>query len=201
MKPLLFLGNLRIVWRSLLAIACLSLVARPAMLATAQTPPSWYNCRTRERFTPAKRLWCSRWQTLQTITLVVPTTLDSNAELTTVTLTNGRYQRADGRFFVELVNERNWFTFGDLNEDGKQDAAVIFGVALDPDGRAVATYLTAVMDIDGAAQAITPIRLGERIRLNGPITIADQQVKVPLLTMTEVIDRAYQLETRLIQVR
>jgi flagellar biosynthesis regulator FlbT len=46
----------------------------------------------------------------------------------------------------------------------------------------------------GEAQALTPVRLGERVMLNGPIAIADQQVTVPLLTQTEVINRSYAIE-------
>lgn len=157
----------------------------------AETPPVWYNCLTREVFSAQKRTWCDRWKTLQNTTYIVPTSLDSHPEYTPVTLNNGRYQRKDGNFFVELVNERNWLTFGDLNDDGKQDAAVIFGVALDPNGKSVATYLTAVLNVDSKPRALTPIRLGERIMLNGPIIIRDRGITVPFLTQKAAFDRVY----------
>ena len=172
-----------------------SATGRPTAVSEAQL--IWYNCLTRERFTPAKQVWCQRWQKLQNAAFTVPTTLDPNPDYKTVTLEAGRYQQADGKYIVELVNQSGWLTFGDLNQDGKTDAAVIFGVALDPDGKAIATYLTAVLDIDADAQALTPIRLGERITLNGPIAIEQGRITVPFLTRTEVINRAYMIDQTL----
>lgn len=169
--------------------------------ARAETEPVWYNCRTREVFTPEKKIWCDRWQTLQNGTYIVPTTLPTSAnpnpESRTVTLSNGRYQQEDEKFIVELVNERGWMTFGDINNDGKEDAAVIFGVALDPEGKAVATYLTTVLDIDGEAQAIAPIKLGERITLGDALAIGDNRVIVPFLTATELINRTFIIQPTL----
>lgn len=158
------------------------------------TEPRWYNCRTLEVFTPEKQAWCDQLQKLQNATYTVPTGLEPSADYTTVTLQNGRYQRDDGQFFVELVNEQNWLAFGDINGDGNDDAAAIFGVALDPDGRQLATYLTAVLDVDGTAQALSPIRLGERILLGGPITIDTNRINLPFLTQTELIERAFVIE-------
>lgn len=157
--------------------------------ATPRTAPIWYNCLTRERFTPTKQLWCRRWQTLQNATYLVPT---DASEFKSVTLHNGRYQE-DG-LVVELVNQSGWLTFGDINGNGRIDAAVVLGVAPDPDGREIATYLTALLDVDQTAQAVKPLRLGERILLNGPITITNQQITVPFLTATEALDRFYGLE-------
>lgn len=156
----------------------------------AETGTIWYNCLTREVWTPAKKAWCDRWKRLQNASYIIPTSLNLDAEYIQVTLKNDRYQRQDS-MFVELVNEKNWIAFGDLNGDGKQDAAVILGVALDPAGKAIGTYLTAVMDVDDRVRAIAPIRLGERIMLNGPIAIANNSITVPFLTQKEVINRAY----------
>ncbi|MGV0027181.1 hypothetical protein ACFE35_19480 [Phormidesmis priestleyi ANT.L61.2] len=161
--------------------------------AMAETEPTWYDCHTREVFTPEKQAWCDRWKTLQNATYIVPTSLSPTPKYTTVTLNNGRYQQKDGRFIVELVNQKGWIAFGDINHDGKQDAAVIFGVALDPNGKAIATYLTAVLDLDGKAQALSPVKLGERIMLSNALTIANKRITVPFLTQTEAFDRAYMI--------
>lgn len=171
-------------------------ILQPKALAeTAPVPePIWYNCLSREVFSPEKQTWCQRWQTLQNATYTVPANLDPDPEYISVTLENGRYQQEDGQLIVELVNEKGWIAFGDLNEDGREDAAVIFGVALDPEGRAVATYLTTVLDVEGAAQALFPIKLGERIMLNAPIAITQNRVVIPFLTATEVINRAYGID-------
>lgn len=127
----------------------------------------------------------------------MPTNLDPNPEYRTVTLSNGRYQQEDEKFIVELVNQQGWVTFGDINNDGKEDAAVIFGVALDPDGKAVATYLTAVLDIDGEAQALSPIKLGERIVLGDALAIDNNRIVVPFLTATELVNRTFTINATL----
>lgn len=181
-----------------LLFTLLSLAGKPAVSqSSAELESIWYNCSTRERFSPQKQIWCDRWRKLQSATLIVPTSLDPDPDYTTVTLANGRYQRSNEQLFVELANERNWLTFGDLNDDGKTDAALIFGVALDPNGRSIGTFLTAVMDIDDTAQAISPVRLGDRILLNGPIAINPNQIVVPFLTQTAAFDRVYQLNRTL----
>lgn len=166
--------------------------SKPALMG--ETAPTWYNCLSREVFTPEKQAWCDRWRVLQNATYTVPANLAPNAPQIQVTLNNGRYQRQDGKLFVQLVNEKGWTPFGDINGDGQQDAAVIFGVALDPTGKSIATYLTAVLNVDGKARALTPIRLGERIRLNGPIAIKKNSITVPFLTQNEVINRIYTID-------
>ncbi|WP_144052097.1 hypothetical protein [Gloeocapsa sp. PCC 73106] len=154
------------------------------------TESNWYDCSTREVFTEEKRIWCDRLLKLQNATYIVPSSYTENPEYISVTLKNGEYQpNDDGQMFVTLVNERNWLTFGDIDGDGKIDAAVIFGVV--PYGTALTTYLSVVLDIDGAAQAITPVALGERIMLNGPIVISNGGVRVSRLTATEVLEEFY----------
>lgn len=190
MKKLLFLRSRSLIlFITILGSAVVTEVN--VMAETAENKADWYNCRTREVFTPEKRIWCDRWQRLQNASYEVPKNLDPKPEYTTVTLKNGRYQQKDQRFIVELVNEKGWMAFGDINNDGKEDAAVIFGVALDPQGKAIGTYLTAVLDVDGKQQSLTPIKLGERIMLNGPIAIDNDRITIPFLTATEVINRIY----------
>lgn len=153
--------------------------------APAQMGPEWHNCLTREVFTPEKQAWCDRWQTLQNATYMVPTTGVQDSVYTAVTLTNGQYE---GEWVVALANEPGWIAFGDINGDGKEDAAVILGV-IPVDGTALSSYVAVVLDIDGLAQATNPVALGERMMLNGPMSIDQQRLLVPQLTQTEVINR------------
>ena len=164
----------------------LAATGRPAV---AQIGPEWHNCLTREVFTPAKRAWCNRWEALQNGTYIVPTTGPQDSVYTTVTLTNGQYE-AEGDLVVALANEPGWIAFGDLNGDGKEDAAVILGV-IPADGTVLSTHVAVVMDIDGAAQALNSVVLGERIMLNDSMTINNQRLLVPQLTQTEVINRTF----------
>ncbi len=157
--------------------------------ALAQAEPEWHNCLTREVFTPEKQAWCHRWETVQNGTYLVPTPGVQDSMYTTVTLTNGQYEAEEG-WGVALANEPGWLAFGDINGDGKDDAAVIMG-AVPVDGAPLTTYVAAVMDIDGTPQALNPVRLGDRIMLNGPMTIENLRIQVPQLTQTEVINRVF----------
>jgi uncharacterized lipoprotein YbaY len=176
-----------------LALATLGSLAGLGPNAMAETETTWYNCLTREVFTPEKRAWCDRWYTLQEGEFLIPTdTAGAEPEYVSITLENGRYQQADGPLQVLLVNETGWLTFGDVNGDGRDDAGVLFAVV--PDGENPTTYVTTVLDIDGAAQALPPVPLGGRILLNGPISIDNNQLTVPLLTQTAVINRSFVVE-------
>ncbi|PSR19409.1 hypothetical protein C8255_02595 [filamentous cyanobacterium CCP3] len=157
--------------------------------AIAQTQPEWYNCLTREVFTPEKQAWCDRWSTLQNGTYIVPLGFSPEPSFETITLENGEYNRP-GELVVSLAGEPNWLAFGDIDGDGKDDAAVIFGVN-QGGGTNLVTYLAAVMDIDGEAKALRPVALGDRILLNGPTTIENQRINVAQLTQTEVINRSF----------
>ncbi len=174
--------------KTLIAAIAFSLAIQ-GLGASVVAQSTWYNCLTREVFTPEKQAWCDHWQTLQNAKYIVPTSYTPDPKYTTVTLKNGRYEQPDGQMLVSLANEEGWMTFGDINDDGKEDAAVVFGVV--PNGTALVTYLTVVLDVNGAAQALTPVALGQRIALKGPITIDNSRVTVPLLTSTAASDRTY----------
>lgn len=161
--------------------------------ALAQTQPEWHNCMTREVFTPEKQAWCDRWNTLINGTYTVPLGFGPDPTFETVTLENGEYNRP-GELVVSMAKEPNWLAFGDINGDGKTDAAVFFGVN-QGGGTNLVTYVAAVMDIDGEAQALRPVALGERIMLNGPTTIDNQRINVSQLTQTEVVNRSFVVDS------
>ncbi len=180
-----------------ITIATLSICSLVGTTVMAETGAIWYNCRIRKAWTPEQQAWCDRVNRLQNATYIVPNSLDANAKFIQVTLKDGKYQRPDGKFEVLLVNQQNWIAFGDVNGDGKQDAAVILGVAFDRNPLAVGTYLTTVLDVDGQARVIAPIRLGGRIMLNGPISITNNSIIVPFLTQDEVINRVFVIQETL----
>lgn len=173
----------------LLTSASVGLWPSPAAATTHLAQAEWHNCLTREVFTPEKQAWCDRWETLQSGTYIVAVGHQETPEYTTVTLVDGEYQSADGSLYVTLANEPGWLAFGSLDGNDRTDAVVILGVATG--GTAVSTSMAAVLDIDGAAQALSPVVLGDRIRLNGPMTIDNLRINLPQLTQTEVINRAF----------
>lgn len=176
-----------------LAAASLSSGVMAGGQAMAQTQPEWHNCMTREVFTPEKQVWCDRWDTLINGTYIVPLGFGSEPTFETVTLENGEYNRP-GELVVGMAKEPHWLAFGDINGDGKTDAAVFFGVN-QGGGTNLVTYVAAVMDVDGDAQALRPVALGERIMLNGPTTIDNQRINVAQLTQTEVNNRSFVVDS------
>lgn len=176
-----------------LAAASLSSGVMAGGQAMAQTQPEWHNCMTREVFTPEKQVWCDRWDTLINGTYIVPLGFGPEPTFETVTLDNGEYNRP-GELVVGMAKEPHWLAFGDINGDGKTDAAVFFGVN-QGGGTNLVTYVAAVMDVDGDAQALRPVALGERIMLNGPTTIDNQRINVAQLTQTEVNNRSFVVDS------
>jgi heat shock protein HslJ len=58
----------------------------------------------------------------------------------------------------------------------------------------VNTYLSVVLDVDGEAQALTPVKLGDRSWFNGPISIENNRLIVPFSTMTTAFDREFMVQ-------
>lgn len=108
-----------------LVAASLGYIITDGRVAMAQVEPIWYNCLTREVFTPEKQAWCDRWQTLQAATYIVPISPEPDPAYATVTLSYGRYEAASGQLLVKLVNQEGWITFGDLTGNGQEDAAAV----------------------------------------------------------------------------
>ena len=72
--------------------------------AVAQTEPVWYDCRSPERFTPAKQAWCANWQALQEASLIVPTSLEEASDF---------YHHLPGRWTVQTTR---WVSAGAAGE-------------------------------------------------------------------------------------
>lgn len=99
-----------------------------------------------------------------------------------VALENGEYQEkpdaASATFItnIRLAPER---AFGDLDGDGKRDAAVILSDA--PGGSGVFGYLAAVVDRDGIPTHVAAAALGDRVAVKG-VAITDGTVVLDVVT-------------------
>lgn len=175
--------------------------------STFQTPsqstaqPEWYNCLTREVWSPEKQAWCDKVQQLQNATFAIP-------NYGTVTLTNGQYENTEQRFRVSLINKQGLIAFGDVNGDGTEDAAVMLDV--NSGGSGMFVYLTVVPRIGQAPQPLEPLEavlLGDRVTLNS-LSIADQAITLNMVTQgpndpmccpTQEVTRIYTVQPALVQ--
>jgi hypothetical protein len=92
-----------------------------------------------------------------------------------------------------------WTDFGDLDGDGKPDAAVV--LVTQPGGSGSFYYLVAMLDRDGSPVQGAIILLGDRVRFQS-LAVEDGQIRVTMLTQgphdpmanpTLLIERSYRM--------
>jgi hypothetical protein len=121
---------------------------------------------------------------------------------------SGVVQLEDGEYRVpvapgsatELVVTLDEVAFGDLNEDGVEDAAVI--LVTEPGGSGTFYDLAAVLNQNGEAVSVDSTLLGDRIQLEAlAIEAGDIQVEMvthgssdPLCCPTQEVTQTYQLQ-------
>lgn len=177
-------------------VSLASVIALPAVTSPA-IADDWYNCLTREVWSPEKQAWCAKLQTLENLEYTLP-------NYGTVPLQRGQYENREQRFTVALANRPNWLDFGDLNGDQVEDAAVL--LAVNSGGSGQFTYLVPVLDVGGEAQPLTPVLLGDRIRMNrleisGGIVMTNlmtQGPNDPLCCPTQEVTWRYALQPTLV---
>jgi len=99
------------------------------------------------------------------------------------TLSDGEWEGEpyvpDGASRPMATLAQNLTAFGDLNDDGLTDAAVILG--LNTGGSGVFVYLAAVLAQDGQAVNVAVVSLGDRPDVES-VQIEDGQIKLDMLT-------------------
>ncbi len=184
----------------------------PAPSATpnaSSTSSTWYNCLTREVWSPAKQAWCKQMSRLQTVEFLVPKAVISDNPVPsyeTVTLPNGVYKNEAERYTAQLLNRPGLIQFGDVNGDRRDDAVVLLVINTGGSGQFI--YLTAVLDINGQPKALPPVLLGDRIQPKS-VTIQNGQVAIdmvshgpndPLCCPTRPIQQVYQMRESLVLI-
>ncbi|MBI4780174.1 MAG: hypothetical protein HY785_02505 [Oscillatoriophycideae cyanobacterium NC_groundwater_1537_Pr4_S-0.65um_50_18] len=140
----------------------------------------WYNCLTREVWTPAKRAWCQKVEMLRNATYTIPQNPSYvTPEMIPVKLTNGRYEDAARQFSLTFATQRGTILFGDLNGDRLEDAVSL--LTLNTGGSGVFTYLVASVNQDGALKPSIPVLLGDRIQFQS-MAIESGKINVSMVT-------------------
>lgn len=160
---------------------------------------TWYNCLTREVWSEAKQDWCNNLKKLQNGTYFLPNYGE-------VSLNNGTYENASQRYRVTLVNREGLIDFSDLNGDGTEDA--VFLLVVNSGGSGQFTYLTTVLNINGAMQPLRSEFLGDRVevksvKINSDRVVVDlitQDTDDPMCCPTKEVTRVYNIQPSLVQI-
>ncbi|MDJ0508226.1 MAG: hypothetical protein QNJ64_03055 [Crocosphaera sp.] len=155
----------------------------------------WYNCSTREAWSPAKKEWCRKVKKLQNMTYIFPDRLEEgDIERSSITLTNGAYYRQRtaqaNAFRVELFYNRkeqdrsypspeNNIIFADLNRDGIDEAIVLVGFW--GGGSGYWTHISVVTQMNSTPINIDSINLGDRT-VTKSWKVIDGKIQVNLIT-------------------
>ncbi|WP_448599000.1 YbaY family lipoprotein [Thermoleptolyngbya sp.] len=144
----------------------------------AQADEAWYNCMTREVFTPEKRVWCDRLNIALNASYSVPT-LGEEPQVGVITFENGRFEDPNRRLNAVLSRQQGQVAFGDLDGNGQQDAVMI--MAVNTGGSGIFVYLAPLLNLEGAIESPMPAGLGDRIRVNRVRILDDGLISVNLI--------------------
>ena len=198
-------------WR-LTAIAGLAILGSYAPTSLAQAAPvmptmPWYNCLTREVWTPEKQAWCQKVEALKNAAYAIPQNPSYVfPELVSVRLTNGRYEDTAKQISATFVNQQGSIVFGDLNGDGAEDALSLLTV--NTGGSGVFTYLVLSINQNGLLNPMSSILLGERIQFKSmaialdkiSIIMVTQGANDPMCCPTQTVTRSFGLQYQLVPV-
>lgn len=137
-------------------------------LANAQNDAAsaqpWYNCRTREVWTPQKQAWCENVERVKNATYQLP-------DIGSVQLQNGSYQDQTKAITVSLVDKPGLIAFADLNNDGNEDAVTVLVV----NGDSETSYLSSVLNVANPRN-VSSVELGDRAQVQS-IAINGEQIQ------------------------
>ncbi|MFQ3618747.1 MAG: YbaY family lipoprotein [Cyanobacteriota bacterium] len=144
----------------------------------AQAGEEWYNCMTREVFTPEKQAWCDRLNLALNASYSVPT-LGEQPQVGVITFENGRFEDPNRRLNAVLSRQQGQIAFGDLDGNGQQDAVMI--MAVNTGGSGIFVYLAPLLNLEGAIESPMLAGLGDRIQVNRVRLLDDGLISVNLI--------------------
>ncbi|MBW4653174.1 MAG: YbaY family lipoprotein [Kaiparowitsia implicata GSE-PSE-MK54-09C] len=162
-----------------LAIAQPAPPSPPAQPEAADSPTTnWYNCLTREVFTPDKQAWCDSLNRLLNGSYSTPT-LGPEPQVGVINFENGQFSDPNRELVATLFREQGRVAIGDITGDGETDAVMVMVVNTGGTGNFV--YLAPVLDVDGMPNSLMPVGLGDRTRVNTVTILGDSQFSVNMV--------------------
>jgi hypothetical protein len=160
----------------------------------------WYNCRTREVWSPEKTAWCKKVERLKNTSYQLPGLGEGNSAIK-IQLQNGGYVNKEQKQRIIFIDQAGLITFGYLNNDEKnEDAVSLLVVNADPSNSFI--YLTPVINVNQNPKNVGSVFLGDRVQVQS-IKLNNRQIEVKLIkhapndpkgTPTLPVTQIYRLE-------
>lgn len=159
-----------------------SLQAAPPML-TAQVlmaqanGATYYNCLTREVWSPQKQEWCDRVAQLKNAEYQL-------VDMATVHLVDGRYENREEYTIANLIEREGSIVFADVDGGAEEEAIVLISANFGGSGTFV--YLMVMSgDRYSGYRTVTSALLGDRVNVHSIGLNAEGDIQVNMLTQAE----------------
>lgn len=174
---------MKIKGKMILVAVSAALGLMPLMnLANAQNNATsaqlWYNCRTRELWTPQKQAWCQKAERVKNMTYQLP-------NIGSVQLQNGSYQDRTKGVTVMLVDKPGAIAFADINNDGNEDAVTVLVV-----NGTQAAYLSPVLNVASNPRNVNSVLLGDRVQVQS-IVVNAGQIQANITKNNQAVTQTY----------
>jgi hypothetical protein len=140
----------------------------------------WYNCRTREVWSPEKTAWCQKVEKLKNTSYQLPGLGEGNSAIK-IKLENGGYVNNEQKQRIIFVDKSGLITFGNIKNDNNEDAVSLLVVNADPSNSFI--YLTPVINVNQNPQNVGSVFLGDRVQVQS-IQLKNRQIEVKLIKHT-----------------
>ncbi|WP_088894790.1 FG-GAP repeat domain-containing protein [Leptolyngbya ohadii] len=136
----------------------------------------WYDCTTREQFTPQKADWCNQMQQMLNASYIF-------APGGRATLRNGEFVDRTNQVYVGLDNRPGQVATGDLDGDGISDIVTL--LTTNTGGSSgVYSHLVAGLQRGERVVPTVPITLGDRVQVQS-VRIQDRKILVDVIVHGE----------------
>jgi|GEM_PF-2284028 len=140
----------------------------------------WYNCRTREVWSPEKTAWCQKVEKLKNTSYQLPGLGEGNSAIK-IQLQNGGYVNNEEKQRIIFVDQSGLIAFGKIKDDNNEDAVSLLVVNADPSNSFI--YLTPVINVNQNPQNVGSVFLGDRVQVQS-IKLNNRQIEVKLIKHT-----------------
>ena len=151
---------------------CLGLIScgKEDLSVNSVTEEIWFNCLTREVWTPEKEAWCAKLELLRNSQYQI-------SDFGLIQLMDGVYENPSDQVSITLIDEPGAIAYGDL-ADGSNIALAL--LRTESGGTGIFFYLAALVEADNAFENLAIVLLGDRV-ITQSIALEAGLIKVHLI--------------------